>query len=261
MRKLAKFKARELNPNPCHIRDPEPEADLRALGMSVIRHQELPLIIRPDKVIGDGHRRRAGVMAINPDFELECLVTDEELDPHEIQLITATQKNLRPYEKFKVMAGWLDTHPGETAAKLAERVGMTPGNATMILSLARCLPIWHEKAAAGLVSVSDWYEASRLDDKGQFELLELKLATGASREALKSASRKRRNGERPAVTSGRIRIELAGGIVATFSGKNLSLDNAIEAAGEAGKVMKKGRDDGLTAKTIQRISAEKAKGG
>jgi len=258
MRKLAKFKARELHENPCHIRDPEPEAERRALGMSVIRHQELPLIVRPEKVIFDGHRRRAGVMLIDPDFELECLVTDEEIDAREIQLITDMKKKLRPYEKFKLMEGWMTEHAGDTAARLAERLGMTPGNVSMTLSLTKCIPAWHSAAEAGRVSVSDWYEASRLDDKGQHELLAMKMTTGASREVLKSASRKKRNGT-PLVRMQKVKIALPAGAV-VLTGNELGMAEVVEMLAEVLKEAKKAADT-FDVKTWVKMMADKSKGG
>ena len=81
---------------------------------------------------------------------------------------------------------------------------------------------------------------------------------GSTRDELERQSKKIRNGNKPDVKVDRLRIDLPLGVTVTVAGKSLTLDGAIEAAAEAHKVMEKGRKDGLTAKTIQKVSADKA---
>ena len=263
MRKLVKLKARELKPNPFQVRKPRTPAELRTLGESVIKGQKVPLIWTPNRVVRDGDGRLAGVMLIDPDFELEGIETDEDLDPSEIQLITATQKNLEPYERYKAMTQWMENHPGETAATLADRVGLDPSTVSRILSLARCIPAVQELAAAGALGVTEWHVfAKESDPRCQHELLAMRLeGKVSSRDGLESQRRKKRRSDPPSVKVSKIRIALACGVTVTFAGKDLSLDDAIEAASESHKTMKKGQEQGLTAKTIQKVSADRAKAG
>ena len=74
-----------------------------------------------------------------------------------------------------------EAHPHEALESLAQRCGKSSAMVTKILSLSRCIPAWHEAAEAGRVCIGDWYEASRHDEKGQHELLALKLTDGVSR--------------------------------------------------------------------------------
>lgn len=263
MRKLVKIKARDLKPNPHQVRQPRTEAELRALGSSVIKGQEVPLIVRPDYTVIDGDGRRQGVMLIDSAFELECIVTDAELTPAqiiEIVLVNAIFRSaLKPFEQFVGCTNWFEQNKEGTAAMLAERLDLHAGSISRIMSLSKCIPAWHEAAKAGQVGISDWSEASKLDARGQHELLEMKLR-GASAHELQNQSRQKRNGQQASsVKAQKIRIALANGVTATFAGKALSLADAIEAAAEAHKTMKKGQEQGLTAKTIQKVSADRAK--
>jgi ParB family transcriptional regulator, chromosome partitioning protein len=260
---LTKKKGRVLKRNPHQVRQPRSEDDLRTLGSSVIKRQEVPLIVTEDDTIIDGNGRHEGVMLINPDFAFECIVTDEELTPAQITEIvlvnTMHRSGLKPYEQYAGFNSWFEQNKEGTAAMLAERLGLHPGNVSRIMSLGKCIPAWLEAAKAGRVGISDWSEASKLDPRGQHELLEMKLR-GASAHELQSQSRLKRNGQRASsVKTQKIRIALANGVTATFAGKALSLADAIEAAAEAHKMMKKGQEQGLTATTIQKVSADKAR--
>ncbi len=263
MRRLIKIKTRYLKSNPHQVRQPRTEAELRGLGSSVIKRQEVPLIIRPDHTVIDGDGRRQGVMLIDPEFELECIVTDEELTPAqitEIVLVNAIHRSaLKPYEQYVGCNNWFEQNKEGTAAMLAERLDLHAGTISRIMSLGKCIPAWIEAAKAGQVGISDWSEASKLDPRGQHELLEMKLR-GASAHELQSQSRQKRNGQQVSlVRVKRIRIDLPNGVTVTFSGEALSLETAIESAFQAHKTLEKGQKAGLTAKTIQKVSADKAK--
>ena len=131
----------DLKPNPKHVRNPLPEVELHAVGESVIRHQEIPLIWNVQKMIWDGHCRRAGVMLINPDCELEGIETDEPLDASELQLITDVfKKNLGCYERYCIMRQWMADHPGATHQQLAERIGGDQSMVSRYLALATVHP-------------------------------------------------------------------------------------------------------------------------
>lgn len=149
-------------------------------------------------------------------------------------------------------------HPAWQRKDLAEKLSLSPPMVTNILSVDGLIPAAREAFLAGAFGFSTAYEISQGDDAQQHQMLSLKLG-GASRGALRQARRKA-NGSDP-VKVKRIKIETSLGITVTFSGNDLALDDAIEAAPEAAKIMEKGRKDGLTAKTIQQMSAEKAKGG
>ncbi len=72
-------------------------------------------------------------------------------------------------------------------------------------------------------------------------------------------SRRRLNGSsKDQERSKRIRIGVGNGITVTVAGPDLSLDDGIDAADKAKKIMEKGKKENLTAKTISKASAERA---
>lgn len=87
-----------------------------------------------------------------------------------------------------------------------------------------------------------------------------KQAVDISRVELATRLKKARSNteQKPAVSAKKIKIELASATV-TISGANLTLDAAIDAVLEAHKEMKRGRQQGLTARTIQEVTSDRAK--
>ena len=89
-------------------------------------------------------------------------------------------------------------------------------------------------------------------------MLAVKLS-GASRDAIEQAGRKTRNVGKQAVRVARIKCPLTSGAVVQISGADISLDEAIEAAQEWVKEAKKASEQGLCAKTFERLCRDKAK--
>jgi hypothetical protein len=101
---------------------------------------------------------------------------------------------------------------------------------------------------------------SKADAKEQHRLLALKL-NGASRDEIEQQGRKERSGGAQAVRLARCKLSLSSGVNVTVSGEQLSLDDLIDALGEAQKEAKKARDQSLDVKTFQAVMARKAKAG
>jgi ParB family transcriptional regulator, chromosome partitioning protein len=261
-------KARQLKRTANHIRDGlGAEDELRQLGRSYLTRPLQPIICRPDLEVLDGNRRLQGVLLEGgPDTEVPVCITDEPMSDAvklEIQMESAIHtRGLSAYEQFLGARKWLELNPGATAEQLAERIGRSGSMMTRILSLERCLPAVKEAAAAGLIGVSEWYEFAKCSEQQQHELLAAKLSGAVkSRSELARAGRRQRNGQSPAVRVNRIKIELSSGATVTIAGAELSLEDAIEATADAQKRLRQGRDQGLTAKTISKVSAERAKAG
>jgi hypothetical protein len=66
---------------------------------------------------------------------------------------------------------------------------------------------------------------------------------------------------RNSVRLARCKLSLACGVNVTVSGEQLSLDDLIDALGEAQKEAKKARDQSLDVKTFQAVMRDKAKAG
>jgi ParB family transcriptional regulator, chromosome partitioning protein len=261
MRQLEKRRASTLKKNPYQIRKNRPDIYLRTLGESVITKQIHPLVIRPDGTIIDGDGRHLGVMMLDPNFELECISTDEDLTPAqiiEIQLVTALHRSgLSGYEQYLACKNWTEITPGGKLQDLAVKIGRDPGMVTKLMSLSDCIDAVKEAAAAGLLGVSDWYSISKVPEDEQLRLLAAKL-NGSNRNELARQSTKIRNGNKPDVKVHRLKIDLSSGITVTVAGKGITLDGAIDATAEAHKVMERGRRDGLTAATITKVAADRA---
>ena len=73
--------------------------------------------------------------------------------------------------------------------------------------------------------------------------------------------RRQKQEDAPQVRLKRIACPLASGVSITASGSELSLDDLIEALGEAQKEAKKAREQGLDAKTFSAVMRDKAKKG
>ncbi len=242
------------------------ESDLRALAQSYLKRPLHPLICLPDGSILDGNRRHAGLELVGRlDAEVDVCVTDEALTADqvaEIQLVSAIHRaDLSAYDKAVAMRDIKAARKGLTNKQLAEEVlDIDPSLVTRYLSVFECIPEVLEAALAGKLGVSDWYGIAKLDPSEQPVLLQLKLG-GASRDELERQGRKRRNGGAPAVRASKIKIALTSGVTVTVSGDDLSLDEAIEAVSEAQKEMRKGRDQGLDAKTLQAVCRDKSRAG
>jgi ParB family chromosome partitioning protein len=234
------------------------EQYLDRLGESLLKRQWYPLLIRPTRVIIDGECRwraaklkrieKLDVIVVQPGTSL-----DDALDG---QLITAFHRaDLTAWEQACGFRDWLKKNAGKTARELASRIDRDQSSITKYLAIFDTVQAVQEAAAAGKIGPSQWYQLALTDKEHQTELLEMHLA-GIPREQLAEACRKKRaKPAEPTPKASRIRIELAGAVV-TIAGDGLDLDSAIEAVGEARKRLKDGKDQGLTAKTISKVSAE-----
>jgi hypothetical protein len=245
--------------------NPGEEEELKRLARSYKKRPVHPLITRPDGTMLDGTRRVLGLRLIG-ETEADFLITDEDLRPEdilEIQLVTAIHRaGLTGHEKWQGGLRLMQLHPEWQHIDLANFLDITPASVTHMLSPSKCLTAIQEALKAGRITLSDCYTMSKASEAEQHGLLAAKLG-GATRDELERRGRKARNAGKPTVKAPRIKIELPSGVTVTFAAKNtaLDLDQAIEAASEAHKVMKKGQEQGLTAKTIQKVSTDRAKAG
>jgi hypothetical protein len=249
--------------------NPGDKEELRRLGASYLKRQIHPIICRTDKTVLDGNRRVLGMrleLGEDSDHPVECVATDEELRPEdilEIGLVTAMHRQaLSDPEIYLGSKQLMAAHPEWQKKDLAAALHLHPSMATMILAVDNLIPAAREQFLGGAFRFSVAYEISKGAEREQHERLAARVA-GTSRDEMRRQARRTRNsnGNGQAVKVKRIKIDLAGGLTATFSGKAVSLDQAIEAAAEAGKLMKRGQEKGWTAKTIQKMSADQAKGG
>jgi ParB family chromosome partitioning protein len=117
-----------------------------------------------------------------------------------------------------------------------------------------------EALEAGRLGVTAVYEISRAPTGQQAELLQLKLS-GTSRDGLAERVRKQKSQSVPQVRVKRIACPLPSGASVVVSGPELSLDDFIEALGEAQREARKAREQGLDARTFGAVAKDKAKKG
>jgi ParB family chromosome partitioning protein len=229
------------------------EAGLRRFGESLKVKQLQPVLCQPDGTLIAGERRlRAAILVGMP--HLEAKVADEPLSESEIriwQLIENLQReDLTGYEQWLGCLELMEMNPEWKQKDVAAELHLTESMIVRLFSPSKCSGPWQDALRDGAVGISDCYAASKLPPADQAGLLVLKLS-GASRDAIEAAGRKSRSGSAPAIRARKIKCPLASGVDITVSGKELTLDEAIEALIEASKEARKARDQGLHAKTFE----------
>jgi ParB/RepB/Spo0J family partition protein len=253
-----------LKPDPKQPRKFFDEAELNRLGDDMLARGVLvPLLARPDGTLIDGERRWRAAQAKGIK-ELPVIVTEKPLSDKEvrgIQLATAFHRaDLSGYERWTASSELMCMNPGWQMKDLAEFLHLDASMVTRLLSPSQCIPAVQEALKEGKLGISDCYAISKLPEAEQAALLAMKLS-GASRDAIEQAARKKRNGNAPAIRVARIKCPVAGGAVVQISGEGISLNDAIEAAQEWIKEAKKACEQGLDAKTFERVCRDKAKRG
>jgi ParB/RepB/Spo0J family partition protein len=252
-----------LKPDPTQPRKHFSQAEEVLLGASLKRKQLVPLLARADGTIIDGERRWRAAKAAGLE-SLDVIITDEKISDSEIkemQLITAMQReDLTGYEKWVGCSELLLINLSWNQKDLAEHLHQSESMIVRLLSPSKTTAAWQTALKDGKVGISDCYAASKLDQKEQAGLLELKLS-GASRDQIEAAGRKTRNGGKETVRVQKVKCPLPSGVCITVSGEAISLDEAIEALGDGMKEMKRAREMGYTSKTFAAAMRDKSKKG
>ena len=228
------------------------EEDDRRLGDSLKTHGQIqPVVARPDGTILCGERRVRAARLVGL-TELTVIISDQKLTDSEIRMRQVAENvhraDLTGWEKYVAYYELLTLNPGWQQKDLADYLHLDPASVSRLLSASKCSKDWQDAFRDGKVTISDIYAASKLPIEDQAGLLALKL-TGASRDDLERAGRRKRAGATSAARSSKIKVPLVSGAVVTVSGDEISLDDAIEAAGEAVKQMKAALAKGITAKS------------
>jgi len=247
-------------PDPNQPRQRFDETALRALGESLKVRQNDPVQAKPDGTLIDGERRWRAAKLVGLE-KLTVIITDAALTDTQINVIRLTsfihREDLSAHEKWLACQRLLELNPDWLAKDLAAHLHIDPSMVTRLLSPSKCIAVWQEALKAGTVGVSDVYAASKLPESEQAELLALKLS-GASRDAIEQVARKKQSAT-PAVKVNRVKCLLPSGVQVVISGDGVSLEESIEALGEAIKEMKRARELGYTAKTFAAAMNDKAK--
>jgi ParB/RepB/Spo0J family partition protein len=250
-------------PDPKQPRKTFDENDLRRLGESLRAKQIQPVLTQPDGTIIAGERRYRAACLVGLEI-LEVKIADLQMTEPEVrrwQLVeNMLRDGLKAIEQVDGLEELARLNPALSNKELSELLGIDASMVTRLRSVARCIPAVREALGAGSIGVSDAYAISKLPDSEQAGLLALKLS-GASRDQLEAEGRKSRNGGKEVVRVQKVKCALPNGVNVVVSGEGVSLEESIEALGEAIKEMKRARELGYTAKTFAAAMKDKSKKG
>jgi ParB family transcriptional regulator, chromosome partitioning protein len=240
--------------------DPE---KIRLAGQDMLVNGQLqPVAATEDGRMIYGHGRLLAAKSAGIKT-LEVKIYPASLTATQFKLIRGAEnlqrKELTGYRKWLLCAELMRDNPAWQMKELAEALHLDPSMVTRLLSPGKCIAAAQKALEQGSIGISDCYALSKLpNEQEQAAMLELKLA-GASRDSIEAAGRKTRSGGTPAVKVARVKCPLSNGMTVVVSGEGVSLDESIEALGEAIKEMKRARDLGYTAKTFASAMRDKAK--
>lgn len=237
------------------------ETELRLLGESLKVKQLQPVLAKPDGLLIAGERRlRAAFLAEIAD--LWVVITEEALTQTEVQVFQMMENTLRAdlgdAEKWRACEELLRLNPTWTNKDLAQHLKLSEPTVTKYLAPSRCAKDVQEALESGRIGITTAYEISRADVGQHTELLRLKEA-GASRDGLAEHLRKQRKAATPQVRAKRIVCPLPSGMSVTVTGQDLSLDDLIEALGDAQKEARKAREQKLCVKSFQNVMRDKSR--
>ncbi len=239
------------------------ETELRQLGESLKVRQLQPVLARHDGNLIAGERRlRAAALVGLP--ELQVVVLDEPMTESQFRILQLVENlhraDLKDSEKCNACEELRRLNPTWTNKDLASHLCVSESTITKYLAPSRAIAEVRVALEAGQVGITDVYEIARAPLEDQPRLLQIRLS-GASRDELANHIRKQKSRATPQVRVKRIVCPLPSGISVTVSGSELSLDELIDALGEAQKQAKKAREDGLDAKTFTAVLKDKARKG
>jgi ParB family transcriptional regulator, chromosome partitioning protein len=239
------------------------EGELRRLGGSLRQKQLQPVVAKPDGTIIAGERRvRAAILVGIP--ELQVIISQEPLSETQLRILQLSENihraDLRDNEKFRACVELLRLNPGWSHKDLAAHLNLAESTVSKYLAPDRAIPEVRQALEAGQVGITTVYEIAKAPPESQALLLQMSLA-GESRDELAGRVRKQKQQSTPQVRVKRIVCPLPSGISVTVAGTELSLDELIDALGEAQKQAKKAREDGLDAKTFTAVLKDKARKG
>ena len=237
------------------------EGELRLLGESLKVRQLQPVLARTDGTLIAGERRFRAASLVGLK-ELQVVINEDPLTESQVRIFQLTENihraELTDGEKWRAYDELLRLNHGWTHKELAQHLNLSESSVSKYLSPSRCIKEVQDELEAGRIGISSCYEISRAVTEQQAELLRLKAA-GTSRDGLTEHLRKQRKAASPVVRSKRIVCPLPSGVTITITGKELSLDDLIEALAEAQREARKAREQGLDARTFGAVMKDKSK--
>ena len=242
------------------------------LGENMLAHgQKVPVIgwfVGKRFQLADGGCRLEGAKLVGI-RELLALDLGKEPTRGELLLAQASidlhKQHLPPVDRARLYQNIM-TERGFNGKQTAEALNVKEPFLSRFLLLTDLAPDLQELVNSGAL---EWTKGSLIanatkDFEQQRELA--KAAAGMTRDAFAASVRKRRkghgeNGEQETVKVTRIKCEVPGRKAnLTIAGQNISLSQAIEIVQDWLKEAKKAAEQGLSAKSFERVMSDKARG-
>ena len=249
---------------PCQPRSVVDPEYCRSLGENMkSTGQKVPVIgyEKGDRfILCDGGCRLEGARLVGIQ---ELLAIDLGKEPTRLDLLMAQasidlhRQHLPPIDRARLFSS-LCKEQGCTARKLAEMLHVSEAVISRAIALLQLPEDVQLLVNNGSLDARRGYLLSQESDEiRQRELAS--VATALTREELARRVRKQDGSAATQVRLKRIACPLASGVSITAAGDDLSLDDLIEALGEAQKEARKAREQGLDAKTFSAVMKDKAK--
>lgn len=196
---------------------------------------------------------------------VELLALDLGKEPTRLELLMAQasidlhRQHLPPIDRARLFANLCKEH-GCTARKLAEMLHVSEAVISRAIAMLQLPDELQQQVNDGRLDARRGYLLTQESDPvRQRELAS--QATALTRDELAKRVRKPKGSGTPQVRMKRILCPLPSGASVTVCGADLSLDDFIEALGEAQKEARKAREQSLDAKTFCAVMKDKAKKG
>jgi ParB family chromosome partitioning protein len=238
------------------------DPDLLRLADSLLVGQLQQVGLSSDYSLIWGHRRHAAALLKKEITHLDAVVFDQPVTELEFLLMRATENfqrtDLTAFERWLTVKELAAANPGWSNKELAEHLHVDPSMLLRLQSPSKCIPAVQEALKAGKIGISDCYAIGKLPEAEQAGLLALRQS-GASRDDIETAGRKRRNGGIPALRVARVRIAMPQGATVVVSGNELGMFEVVELLTDTLKEAKKAAEQ-FDVSTWVRMMRDKAKG-
>jgi ParB-like chromosome segregation protein Spo0J len=258
--KLIDPKTLKLDPKQAARHSPE---TIRRLAANI---RQLNRLLQPIGVCGDrvcwGHCRVQAYMLAKPGEPIPAIDLPKDMTEQEYLLMQLAENLLHNKPSQPELTDQIAAikETGLTQKEIGQRLGYDEGWVSRLLDPLKLPPRGLELYRAGKMNASQASGIVKAPSDQMHAMIEdIERGMVLTREAIRQRSKPASNGKQ--VKAASIRIRLPNGNTVTVSGPNLTLDAGIDSMDEARRLAEKGRKEGLTAKTISKVSAERARAG
>lgn len=234
------------------------------LGKNMLAHgQKVPVIgfFRGGRfILCDGGCRLEAAKRVGMK-ELIALDMGKEPSSGELMLMQALidlhKQHLPPIDRARLFRS-IRKEQGCSARQVAETLHVSEGYISRTLALLDLPEDLQAQVNDGTLDASRAYLLSQESDPERQRQLAAE-ATSISRDELARRVRRQKSQSTPQVRAKRIACPLPSGVSVAVSGSDLSLDDIIEALGDAQKAARKAREQNLDVKTWARVMRDKSR--